>query len=111
MSEDVEFKIHFPTGFKVEDPLDDFLDVNVVVLGTVYYVTLYTVKNVQKFFEMHPGSYFWCADMIIVKDLYIETIRSVINNIIVEGYLNEACSCIGLYEDIFSEKDERNGFF
>lgn len=101
-----QFKIMFPSGFCVKNLDDDNIDVNVILPnGFVYFGTLFTLLNIRSLMKNSDELYFWATDMIIVKDLKKETIRSTIFKIIEDGYLEMAFSKIGTIKDIYTDKN------
>jgi hypothetical protein len=45
----MEFKIYVPVGCQTVDPLDDSMDVNIIINNMdVYFATLFTIKNIEK---------------------------------------------------------------
>jgi hypothetical protein len=77
------FKIIFPTGYQVNDIDDDNIDLNIVLSDErVYFVTLFTLKNINRLMKKDNEVYFWADSMLIVKNLQKETIRNTIIDII-----------------------------
>jgi hypothetical protein len=72
-------------------------DIIVTYKENTYSGTLFTISNISKLMENYllsgecaGGSYFYCPDMIIVKDLKRPTIIEAISNIIKEGEIDMA---------------------
>lgn len=98
------YKVLFPTGYQVEDVLNDNMDVHIVTAKSdVFFGTLFTAVNVQELIAKQGGSYFWATDMVIVKNLEKETIKKAIDEIIADGYLHQAFTRIGILEKIYGE--------
>lgn len=96
------YKVLFPTGYQVKDVLNDNIDVHIVTATSeVFFGTLFTALNIQELIAKQGGSYFWATDMVIVKNLEKETIKNAIDEIISDGYLNQAFPRIGILEKIY----------
>lgn len=75
---------------EIEDVLDDNADVQVELAdGKRYVATFFTIANIQRIMkkdegpgECLHGTYFWCSDMLIVKDLRPETIEASIQDLL-----------------------------
>jgi hypothetical protein len=86
-------------GSQTWDIHDDNVDVEIEVNGTVRYsATFFTLRNLASLFaknrqtgECAAGTYLWAADMILVQDLRIETIRQTIEDLLRSGELESAC--------------------
>ncbi|ATN04842.1 hypothetical protein CRN76_05225 [Chryseobacterium indologenes] len=97
-----DFKVVFPSGYNVNDYYDDNIDLNIILPnGRVFFATFFTVLNINNLIEKENALYFWSTDMIIVRDLKKETIRSVVFRMIDDGYLESGCSDIGEIHEIF----------
>lgn len=96
-------KILFPTGHQVEDFANDNLDIHVVLsTGEVYVGTLFTIQNIKLLMERDSEpSYFWASDMVIVKDLHMDTIELAVLEIVKEEYLETVFTNIGAIPDIY----------
>ncbi len=100
----MNYKIVFPSGYKINSFDDDNLDINLVLDNNkVYFATLFTIKNIQYLIEKNHDSYFWADDMIIVKDLRKDTINQIIKEVIDDNYLKVSFSKIGNINNIFGE--------
>lgn len=96
-----KFKIIFITGHCGTNIHNDNIDVNVVLEnGNVYFGVLGTVENIVTFFN-RGDLYYWSVDLLIVKDLSKETIRSAIQSAIDHDNLEYMFSLIGTIETIF----------
>jgi hypothetical protein len=51
------------------------------------------------------SSYFWSSDMIIVRDLSLNSIKESVQALIEDGYLDSSCAFIGMIPDIFDERE------
>ncbi len=79
---------------QIQDINNDNLDVIALHKNKESYATIYTLNNIQnlmnKFQLEGPclnGSYFWCPDELILKDLKLETIESVLKWISEDGII------------------------
>jgi hypothetical protein len=98
------FKILLPSGYDVKDINNDNIDINVVLQdGGVYFATFFTILNIQTLMMNDGSPYFWSTDMIILKDLNIETIKKTVSKIIDDELLEVSFSKIGMIERIYSE--------
>lgn len=96
------FKVIFPSGYFINNYLDDNLDLNIVLPnGNVFFSTFFTIYNIKRLLEEEHSQYFWSTDMIVIDNLKKETIKHVVSNLIVEGYLETACSNIGQINEVF----------
>lgn len=78
------YKVIFPTGYKNTNIVNDNIDINIVFeTGEVYCASLATLENIQSFFSI-GDIYYWMSDMIIMKDLKKDTIRLMIDQVIIE---------------------------
>ena len=103
----MKFELKFPAGYMLTDFDDDNLDMHVLTEnGDVYFVTVFTLKNIQKLMEKDQSKYFWCVDSLIVDDLKIETIKIAIENIIKDGYFESILSKIGTIDTIYNQEDD-----
>lgn len=98
---DEEFKIIFILGYRSVDTNNDNIDINIIFeSGKVYAAVLATIENVIT--SLNGGDlYYWWSDLIIIKDLRKETIKSAIQATIKNGYFNSIFSEIGTIESIF----------
>lgn len=101
----MKFKLNFPTGYHFESVLNDNIDIYVILEnGEVYYFTLFTLDNIQTIMNKDTGlssMYFWATDMLIVRNLNIETIKSSIKDLVDKGYFGNIFKSIGNIESIF----------
>jgi hypothetical protein len=98
----LEFKIIFPTGYKILDINSDNIDINVVLPnGEVYFGTLFTNTNIKYLMNQERQHYFWATDMIIIEDLSKETIYKAIEELIESNYLSQALTKIGIIETVY----------
>lgn len=72
---------------------DDNVDVVVTLsAGERRTVTFFTINNIERLMrgfgasgECSSGRYFWAKDMVIVRDLEEETIRQVVDEMVLNG--------------------------
>ena len=91
-----EFRV---LGCQTWDRQDDNIDVEIVVeSSTRYSATFFTIRNVASLFEKNrttgecaSGTYLWAANMILVRDLERETIRTAIDDLVKSGEIETAC--------------------
>jgi hypothetical protein len=96
------FKLIYPSGYKIEDVLNDNIDINIITEdGNVFFGTFFTQLNIDYLMLKESEHYFWATDMIIIKDLQKTTIINVIKKIIVEGYLGQIFTKIGSIEEVY----------
>lgn len=81
----------------VESIYNDNTDVEITVNGSKYIATFFTIENIKSLMEKYKstgeclgGTYFWAADMIIVKDLSESTIHSTLDCMIKNGELEKS---------------------
>ena len=86
-------------GCPTWDNQDDNVDVEIIVhSSTCYSATFFTVKNITSLFDKNritgecvSGTYLWAANMILVKDLEIDTIRVTISDLLTSGEIETTC--------------------
>lgn len=91
----------------IDDIYNDNIDVEVSFAnGERYIATFFTVVNIQRIMEGYRhtgeclyGTYFWCSDLIIVKDLEMETIENTIRDLIRREMLETIFLLCKEYED------------
>jgi hypothetical protein len=99
----MRFKIYFPTGYEDLDILDDNIDVNIITqTQSVYFATLFSVRNIISIMGKNKEQYFWAADMVILKDLQLDTIFNTITEIVHSEDLEAVVSRIGDLDSLFS---------
>lgn len=97
-----EFKILFPSGYKITDLDNDNIDINVILPDEkVFFGTIFTTQNITNLLSNNEESYFWSINMFITKDLSIDTITCAIDNIIRDGVLSLILSEIGTTESVY----------
>lgn len=75
------------------NPVDDNIDVWVFTEdGSRYSATFFTLKNIETLMERWreseecaEGTYFWCVDAIIVREISEEVIRRTIDDLFASG--------------------------
>lgn len=95
-------KIEFQVIGESWDPEDDNIDVEIYVNSSVRYsATFFTVQNVATLMERYrhtgecaAGAYFCAVDMILVRDLKIETLEKAIHDLVETGEIQWACQQI-----------------
>lgn len=90
-----DFEVEFLHEF--EDSNNSNEDIIVSYKGQRYSATLFTLENIKSLMERYEatgecgnGSYFYCLDMVLVKNLRRTTILDAIDNIISEGEIDQA---------------------
>jgi hypothetical protein len=84
--------------FTEYDPVNDNIDVEVQFKnGERYGATFFTPENLrnQLTHDAHygyenQGCFVWCTDMVVVRDLYMETIEEIVARMIDSGELKKA---------------------
>jgi hypothetical protein len=100
----MKFKCHFPAGYAGTNITNDNVDINIVAEdGSIYFATLFTVENINSMMAKEQSPYFWATNMLIVKDLSLDTIRLSIESIINDGYLETITNKIGDIQTVFGE--------
>jgi len=95
-------RINFPSGYSIKDTSNDNVDINILFdNGDVYFSTLFTLSNIDALMTKESSSYFWATDMIVVKDLRVESIKKVVLEIVEHGLLEDHFSKIGNEESVF----------
>jgi len=99
----VIYKVLSPTHYSSHNVYDGNIDVNLITGdGDVFFATLFTLSNVQRLMQKEEHSYyFWATDMVIVRDLQVNSIRDAILKIIKDGYLESVFSRIGDIKQIY----------
>ena len=80
------------------DTVDDNIDVQIDIDdGRVFSATFFTLQNIETLFrknaqtgECASGLYFWASEMILVKDLKMETIHRAVKDLILNNELQNA---------------------
>jgi hypothetical protein len=100
----MKFKCHFPAGYTGTNITNDNIDINVVTEDeSVYFATLFTFENIHSLMAKEQSPYFWATNMLIVKDLNLDTIRLAIDRIVNEGDLEAVACKIGNTQKTFGE--------
>jgi len=94
----VKCKVHIIQGEQSLNPFNDNVDVIVVLNGErPYAATFFTMENIDSIMkgygssgECLGGLYFWCKNMIIVRQLDYDTILRVIADLIESGEFTDA---------------------
>jgi hypothetical protein len=84
--------------FTEYDPVNDNIDVEVQFKnGERYGASFFTPENIRNLMTRHAhdnedtqGLYMWCTDMVVVRDLYLETIEEAVARMIDTGELKKA---------------------
>ncbi len=106
-------KISFPSGYQVNDLMNDNIDLHVILEREVYFLTLFTIENIRYLMDNESDTelnlYFSASNMVIIADLELSTILRVIKDMYVKGlFLNDTFK-IGDYDSIYgisSKEDE-----
>ena len=85
-------------GRVISDFVDDNVDVEVLLPdGNAFLATFFTIQNIIAIMhkdaltgESESGSYFWASDMVLVRNLTLETISTAISGLMREGYFHKA---------------------
>ncbi|MEM6794045.1 MAG: hypothetical protein AAF725_08675 [Acidobacteriota bacterium] len=92
-----ECQITIFSGIGPRDLEDDNVDVEVNYRNGIRYVgTLATLRNIKRLMERAPEEnesfcqYFWCKDLVVVKDLRPETIVSTVQALLEADELGQA---------------------
>jgi len=99
MADSFSFKI---LGCQTWDVHDDNVDVQIQLNdGSEYWATFFTLQNLETLFaknkitgECASGLYLWASNMILVKTLDLETIRSTIHALLTDCEFESACTRI-----------------
>jgi hypothetical protein len=98
------FKVKFPTGYQVQDELNDNLDFHLILdCGKVFFGTFFTLNNIRYLMGKNNDVYFWATDMVIVMDLRKDTLRESLNNMIDDANVGRVLSEIGTIQSIYNE--------
>lgn len=84
--------------FTEYDPVNDNIDVEVQFKnGERYGATFFTPENLRNLMTRHAhtgedtqGLYLRCSDMVVVRDLYQETIEEIVAAMVASGELKKA---------------------
>jgi len=90
VTEDKYQLIIYQNVTEMSSSLNGNLDIEVIMNdGKRYSATLFTLENIKELMDGHSqsgennnGTYLWCLDMVIIKDLSIYTICEVVKSII-----------------------------
>ena len=102
---ELSFKLLIRAGINGLNMKNDNVDVEVhFPKGESYVATFFTLNNIQSLFEKNAktgerknGLYFWCSDMIIVKELTESVIRETVEDLLLKS---------GEFEEVFLKKTE-----
>ncbi|MER6581015.1 hypothetical protein [Nonomuraea sp. NPDC001023] len=108
---DPEFEMVIPAWVGYEPDTADEADATITFRdGSRRYATFMTLDVVQR--KMHTaastgdslgGRYFWCPDLIIVRDVGYESMAAAIRDLISSGDIETAC---GLLVPLTDDEDE-----
>jgi hypothetical protein len=87
-------------GPQIWDPSTDNVDIEITLEdGGRFGATFFTLENVKRLFEKNRatgecsgGTYLWAADMILVKDLTMDVIRTTVHDLLDSGEFYSAFS-------------------
>ncbi|RKR09206.1 hypothetical protein C8C83_0825 [Flavobacterium sp. 90] len=85
------FFISFPGGYRIQDALNDNIDVYIVLkndYSKVYIATIFTLENIKMIMKNNREKWFWASDFFIVKDLSRNTIYQSIDDVLKNESLN-----------------------
>lgn len=94
--------LFFPGGYNTTP---GNLDLNIITGDKVYFATCFTLENIKELMLKDHEHHFWSADMLIVRDLSIETIRKAISEIVEAGNLNTICAYIRSFQTVYEGCD------
>ncbi|MFF0868584.1 hypothetical protein ACFYUV_42990 [Nonomuraea sp. NPDC003560] len=108
---DPEFEMTIPAWVGYEPDTADEADATITFPdGARRYATLMTLDAVQRKMDQDArtgespgGRYFWCSDLIIVRDVGYEGMAAAIRDLISSGEIDTACGLLGPLTD---DKDE-----
>jgi hypothetical protein len=101
MKQEDGFQIHV-IGAQVWDPIEDNVDVEVRLAdGRRFGATFFTLRNVERLFaknratgECSGGLYLWATNMIIVRELSIEAMKTIVRDLMSNGEFDKAFSAL-----------------
>ncbi|NSL88295.1 hypothetical protein ECE50_015755 [Chitinophaga sp. Mgbs1] len=96
------YKIRFPAGYTINDIHNDNIDLHVILPdGDVYFATFFTLLNIKSLMEKDHITYFWATDMVIVADLRKETIKSAVQQFVVDECIATVLTKIGNIQSVY----------
>lgn len=104
---DPEFEITIPAWEGSEPDTADEADATITFRdGSRRYATFMTLDVVQRNMDKNArtgeclgGRYFWCSDLIIVRDAGFEGMAAAIRDLISSGDIEGACSLLDPFDD------------
>lgn len=101
----MKYKLYFPTGYRNDNVHNDNVDLYIIREDSaVYVVTLFTIDNIKSLMQRLGESWFWATDMVVVKDLKMQTIKEAAAGIVSEC-LDTATTKIGDLNSVFAESE------
>ncbi|MFN8714197.1 MAG: hypothetical protein ACK5Z2_15220 [Bacteroidota bacterium] len=94
-----EFKVVFPSGFVIDNSINDNIDAYIALSNDkVYTITFFTINNIELL--MKGSNNFWASDMVILRYLTKEIIIECIESLLQNDYFENAASYVGTIADI-----------
>jgi hypothetical protein len=89
-------------GTQVWDPMQDNVDVEVRLAdGRRFGATFFTLHNLERLFEKNrttgecaAGLYLWATNMILVRELSIEAVKTTVRDLMTNGEFDKAFSVL-----------------
>ncbi|MEU8192744.1 hypothetical protein AB0C10_03065 [Microbispora amethystogenes] len=96
------FEMNIPVWEGYEPDRADQADTTITLPdGSRRYATFMTLDLVQKLMDKNArtgeslsGRYFWCSDLIIIRDVGFEGMAAAIRDLIESGEVEQACSLL-----------------
>ncbi|MGW4644690.1 hypothetical protein ACWEN6_39710 [Sphaerisporangium sp. NPDC004334] len=113
---DPEFEMTIPAWEGYEPATADQADATITFRdGSRRYATFMTLHVVQQIMEKDArtgeslgGRYFWCSDLIIIRDVGFEGMAAAIRDLVSSGLIEAACGLLDPLDDE-EEVDTRKG--
>jgi hypothetical protein len=98
----MQYKLYSPAGYLGTDKVNDNIDIHVVTEhGDVFFATLFTPINFSQLMERNGLNGMWVVDMVVVKDLSLETIRMAVDELMEKQSFTEAFCRLGTTGEIY----------
>ncbi|OIO74478.1 MAG: hypothetical protein AUJ85_05460 [Elusimicrobia bacterium CG1_02_37_114] len=113
---EIRFKLLFPTGYSVDDICENGnIDAHIILdNGNVYAATFITPTNIMSLMDnceyLDERNYLYIADMIIVRDLKLSSMKEAVSYLIKWEKLNVACEKIAERASKYSEYENFDSF-
>lgn len=90
------YRVEVFAGSGPTDPADDNVDVEVTFEdGRRYGATCFTLRNIARLMENYVatgecagGLYFWCVDLVVIRDVSQPSIEKCVAHLVAEGDLD-----------------------